>query len=174
MLDEAELARLLEAMARGDRVAASDLYRMVGGRIYGICQRILRDGGLAEDAAHEAFMKVWRNAHRFDARKGKASTWLTIVARHAALDRRPREMKPLPEDLEAPRIDETYVHPRLRQALETLPETHRKAVLLMYVYGLTHSELAETMGAPLGTVKSWVRRGTAALKEILTTEVVGK
>ena len=83
-------------------------------------------------------------------------------------------MKPLPEDLEAPRIDETYVHPRLRQALETLPETHRKAVLLMYVYGLTHSELAETMGAPLGTVKSCVRRGTAALKEILTTEVVGK
>ena len=122
----------------------------------------------AEDAAHQAFLKIWKNAHRFDAAKGKASTWLTIVARHAALDCRPREMKSLPEDLEAPRMDETYVHPRLRQALAALPEVHRNAVVLMYVYGLTHSELAERMQAPLGTVKSWVRRGTAALKETLT------
>ena len=103
-----------------------------------------------------------------DAAKGKASTWIAIVSRHAALDCRPREMKALPEDLEAPRMDETYVHPRLRQALAALPEVHRNAVLLMDVYGLTHSELAERMHAPLGTVKSWVRRGTAALKESLT------
>jgi RNA polymerase sigma-70 factor (ECF subfamily) len=167
-LDEAELARLLQAMAGGDRTAASELYRMIGGRVYGIAHRILRDPGLSEDAAHEAFMKIWRNAHRFDAKKGKASTWITIVTRHAALDRRPREMRELPDDLEAPRVDETYVHPRLRQALEDLPEVHRKAVLLMYVYGLTHSELAAAMGAPLGTVKSWVRRATASLKESLT------
>ncbi len=169
MLDEGELARLLGAMAGGDRAAAHELYRMVGGRLYGIAKRILRDAALAEDAAHQAFLKIWKNAHRFDAAKGKASTWLTIVARHAAIDCRPRkEMKALPEDIEAPRVDETYVHPRLKQALADLPEVHRNAVLLMYVYGLTHSELAEHMQAPLGTVKSWVRRGTAALKESLT------
>ena len=168
MLDEGELARLLGAMAGGDRGAAQTLYRLIGGRIYGIANRILRDAALAEDAAHQAFLKIWKNAHRFDAAKGKASTWITIVARHAALDCRPREMKALPEDLEAPRLDETYVHPRLRQALEALPEVHRNAVVLMYVYGLTHSELAERLQVPLGTVKSWVRRGTAALKESLT------
>lgn len=168
MLDEGELARLLGAMAGGDRAAAHELYRMVGGRLYGIAKRILRDAALAEDAAHQAFLKIWKNAHRFDAAKGKASTWLTIVARHAAIDCRPREMKALPEEIEAPRVDETYVHPRLKQALAALPEVHRNAVLLMYVYGLTHSELAEHMQAPLGTVKSWVRRGTAALKESLT------
>jgi RNA polymerase sigma-70 factor, ECF subfamily len=168
MLDEGELARLLQAMAGGDRAAAGELYRLIGGRVFGIAQRILRDGGLAEDAVHQAFLKIWKNAHRFDPRKGKASTWLTIIARHTALDLRPREMKPLPEDLTAPRLDETYVHPRLREALADLPEAHRNAVLLMYVYGLTHSELAQAMGAPLGTVKSWVRRGTAALKEALT------
>lgn len=168
MLDEGELARLLGAMAGGDRGAAHALYGLIGGRIHGIANRILRDSALAEDAAHQAFLKIWKNAHRFDAAKGKASTWITIVARHAALDCRPREMKALPDDLEAPRIDETYVHPRLRQALEALPEVHRNAVVLMYVYGLTHSELAERMQAPLGTVKSWVRRGTAALKESLT------
>lgn len=168
MLDEAELARLLGAMAGGDRDAAQSLYRLISGRIFGIANRILRDPALAEDAAHQAFMKIWKNAHRFDAAKGKASTWIVIVARHAALDCRPREMKALPDDLEAPRVDETYVHPRLRQALADLPEVHRNAVLLMYVYGLTHSELAERMQAPLGTVKSWVRRGSAALKEALT------
>lgn len=167
MLDEGELARLLGAMAEGDRGAAHELYQMVGGRLYGIAKRILRDAALAEDAAHQAFLKIWKNAHRFDARKGKASTWLTIVARHAAIDCRPRDMKQLPDEIEAPRVDETYVHPRLRQALDDLPEVHRNAVLLMYVYGLTHSELAERMQAPLGTVKSWVRRGTAALKESL-------
>jgi len=168
MLDEVELARLLGAMGGGDRDAAQALYRLIGGRIYGIAKRILRDAALAEDAAHQAFLKIWKNAHRFDAARGKASTWITIVTRHAAIDCRPREMKALPEDLEAPRMDETYVHPRLRRALDDLPEMHRNAVLLMYVYGLTHSELAERMQAPLGTVKSWVRRGAAALKESLT------
>ena len=168
MLDEVELARLLGAVGAGDRDAAQALYRLIGGRIYGIARRILRDAALAEDAAHQAFLKIWKNAHRFDPAKGKPSTWITIVTRHAAIDCRPRETKALPDDLEAPRMDETYVHPRLRKALEDLPELHRNAVLLMYVYGLTHSELAEHMKAPLGTVKSWVRRGAAALKESLT------
>ena len=168
MLDEGELARLLGAMGQGDKAAAQALYKLISGRMYGIAQRILRDSALAEDAAHQAFMKIWKNAGRFDPAKGKASTWLTIVTRHAALDCRPRETRELPEDLEAPRLDETYVHPRLRQALESLPPVHRNAVVLMYVYGLTHSELARHMQAPLGTVKSWVRRGTAALKEALT------
>jgi RNA polymerase sigma-70 factor (ECF subfamily) len=168
MLDEGELARLLGAMGRGDRDAAHALYRMIGGRLYGIAKRILRDAGLAEDAAHQAFLKIWKNAHRFDERRGKPSTWLAIIARHAAIDARPREMAALPDELEAPRLDDTWTHPRLRQALADLPEMHRNAVVLMYVYGLTHSELAERMRAPLGTVKSWVRRGVAALKESLT------
>ncbi|MBL8770423.1 MAG: sigma-70 family RNA polymerase sigma factor [Phenylobacterium sp.] len=167
MLDEGELARLLGAMAGGDRAAAQALYRMVGGRLYGIANRILRDSALAEDAAHQAFLKIWKNAHRFDAAKGKASTWITILTRHAAIDCRPRQMNELPDEIEAPRLDETFVHPRLRQALADLPEVHRNAVVLMYVYGLTHSELAAHLQAPLGTVKSWVRRGTAALKESL-------
>jgi RNA polymerase sigma-70 factor, ECF subfamily len=163
-LDEGELERLLAAMAAGDRAAAHSLYEVASGRIYGIAKRILRDAALAEDAAHLAFMKIWKNAHRFDPRKGKASTWITVLARHAALDCRPRETKPLSDEIEAPRLDETYIHPRLRQALAELPEMQRNAVLLMYVYGLTHSELAERMQVPLGTVKSWVRRGIAALK----------
>jgi RNA polymerase sigma-70 factor (ECF subfamily) len=168
MVDDGRLAELMVAMGRGDRAAAAELYRALGGRIFGICHRILRDTGLAEDAAQEAFLKVWKAADRFDPAKGEVAAWVAVVARRTALDRRPRVMAELPPDLEAPPLDEAYVHPRLRECLAELPETHRNALVLMYVYGLTHSELAEAMDAPLGTVKSWVRRASAALKETLT------
>jgi RNA polymerase sigma-70 factor (ECF subfamily) len=115
----------------------------------------------------EAFVKIWKNAHRFDATKGLPSTWMAVIVRRTALDRRPKPAQALPADLEAPALDLDYVHPRLREALAELPEVHRKALVLMYVHGLSHSELAEAMQAPLGTVKSWVRRASACLKEKL-------
>jgi len=167
MLDEARLGELLGDIARGDRTAAGELYKVIGGRLYGIAQRILRDSGLAEDAVQEAFVKIWKNAHRFDAKKGQASTWMGVIVRRVALDRRPKVVTQALPDLEAPNVDLDYVHPRLRQCLAELPQLHRNALVLMYVYGLSHSELAEHMGAPLGTVKSWVRRASAALKEKL-------
>lgn len=167
MPDEGELAELLAAMAGGDPSAAERLYRRVGGRLHGAALRILRDRGLAEDAVQEAFVKIWKNAHRFDATKGLPSTWIAVILRRVALDRRPRAISALPDDLEAPRLDLDYVHPRLREALAEMPEARRNALVLMYVHGLSHSELAEAMGAPLGTVKSWVRRASASLKEKL-------
>jgi RNA polymerase sigma-70 factor (ECF subfamily) len=167
MLDEGELAELLSAMAGGDRRAAETLYRRMGARLFGSAMRILHDAGLAEDAVQEAFVKIWRNAHRFDATKGRPSTWMAVIVRRVALDRRPKPVSALPPDLEGPSLDLDYVHPRLREALGELPEVHRKALVLMYVHGLSHSELAVAMDAPLGTVKSWVRRASAALKEKL-------
>lgn len=167
MLDEGELAELIQAMAGQDRAAAATLYKRVGSRLYGAAWRILRDAGLAEDAVQEAFVKIWKNAHRFDPKKGLPSIWMAVIVRRVALDRRPKATTVLPDDLEAPALDLDYVHPRLREALAELPEVHRNALVLMYVHGLSHSELAQAMGAPLGTVKSWVRRASAALKEKL-------
>src|SRR3954468_6352850 len=167
MLDEARLAELLGEIARGERAAAGELYRLVGGRLYGIAQRILRDSGLAEDAVQEGFLKIWKNAHRFDAAKGQPSTWMGVIVRRVAIDRRPKVVTQVLPELAAPNFDMDYVHPRLRACLEELPELHRNALVLMYVYGLSHSELAQAMDAPLGTVKSWVRRASAALKEKL-------
>jgi RNA polymerase sigma-70 factor (ECF subfamily) len=167
MLDEERLADLLRAMAGGDRAAAPELYKLIGGRLYGVAQRILRDPGLAEDAVQEGFLKIWKNARRFDAAKGAASTWMAVIVRRAAIDKRPRVTMQILPELEAPNVDLDYVHPRLRACLSDLPELHRKALVLTYVYGLSHTELAQAMGAPLGTVKSWVRRATVALKEKL-------
>ncbi|HEY2752269.1 RNA polymerase sigma factor [Phenylobacterium sp.] len=164
MLDESRLAELLSAIAGGDGAAAGELYGLIGGRLHGQAQRILRDPGLAEDAVQEAFLKIWRNAWRFDAGKGAASAWMSVIGRRVALDRRPRAAAVALPELEAPSVDPDYVHPRLRESLAELPDLHRKALVLMYVYGLSHSELAAAMNAPLGTVKSWVRRASAALK----------
>jgi len=167
MLDEPRLAELLGEVARGDHAAARELYQLIGGRLFGIAQRILRDPGLAEDAVQDGFLKIWKNAHRFDPQKGQASAWMGVIVRRVALDKRPKVATQMLPELEAPKIDMDYVHPRLRQCLAELPQLHRNALVLMYVYGLSHSELAERMDAPLGTVKSWVRRASAALKEKL-------
>lgn len=168
MPPEAELAALIQAMARGDRGAAEGLYAALGGRLYGVAWRILRDQGLAEDAVQDAFLKIWRNAHRFDPAKGAAGAWVAVIARRAALDRKPKTpVLEAPETLEAPGFDMDYVHPRLKEALDRLPQTHRNALVLMYVYGLSHSEVALRMGAPLGTVKSWVRRASQMVRESL-------
>ena len=167
MLDEGRLTELLHAMAGGDGHAAGELYGLIGGRLHGQARRILRDPSLAEDAVQEAFLKIWRNAFRYDAAKGAASAWMSVIARRVALDRRPTIAPLTLPELEAPSTDPDYVHPRLRESLAELPDLHRKALVLMYVYGLSHSELAAAMNAPLGTVKSWVRRASAALKEKL-------
>ena len=167
---ECELANILTGIAGGDRAALKQLYDRFGARLYGIAHRILRDQELAEDALQEAFVKIWRNAGKFDPGRGSALGWVVIIVRRAAFDVRPREAVAEPVDIPSEQPETEMLHPGLARALESLPEMHRKALLLMYVYGLTHSELASALGAPLGTVKSWVRRGAAALKECLGDE----
>ena len=167
---EAELATIVEGIAAGERAALKELYDRFGARLYGVAQRILRDNSLAEDALQEAFVKIWRNAGKYDRARGSALGWVVIIVRRAAFDLRPREPVAEPDEIaavaeEQPQTD--MLDPGLARALAALPETQRRALLLMYVYGLTHSELATAMGAPLGTVKSWVRRGAATLKDSL-------
>lgn len=167
---EADLATIVEGIAAGERAALKDLYDRFGARLYGIAQRILRDHGLAEDALQDAFVKIWRNAGKYDRARGSALGWVVIIVRRAAFDLRPREPVAEPAEMaamaaEQPEAD--MLDPGLARALAALPEMQRRALLLSYVYGMTHAELASAMGAPLGTVKSWVRRGAATLKEAI-------
>ena len=167
---DAELGAILQGVKAGDRAALKQFYDRFGARLYGIAHRILRDPALAEDALQEAFVKIWRNAGRFDPARGSATGWVAIIVRRAAFDLRPRDLVIEPADIAAEQPETEMLDPGLARALDSLPETHRRALLLMYVHGLTHSELASAMDAPLGTVKSWVRRGAAALKEKLGGE----
>ena len=165
-------ASLLAATAAGDRSAFRSLYEEAGPRLLGVARRILRRPELAEEALQEGFVRIWRSAARFDRSRGSGFTWMAVIVRRVALDRIPASRR---EDALEPALAETLsdeapdpVHePRLRPCLEALEDSHRRSVVLAFVYGLSHSEIAERLKAPLGTAKSWVRRGLQQLRDCL-------
>jgi len=165
-------APLLAATAAGDRAAFRSLYEEAGPRLLGVARRILRRPELAEEALQEGFMRIWRNAARFDGSRGSGFTWMAVIVRRVALDRIPANRREelvdqeLAEALPAEGTGQAH-EPRLQPCLEGLEETHRQSVVLAFVYGLSHSEIAERLKAPLGTAKSWVRRGLQQLRDCL-------
>ena len=165
-----ELENLLAAIAAQDKRAFRRLYDLVAPRLMATAMRILRDRELAEDAVQEAFVRIWRSAGRFDPARGVALAWMGVIARNAALDRvsSARDTVPI-DDVEIVAPDVEPADAKLGQCIKKLPEQQGQALVLMYIYGLTHNELSERLSAPLGTVKSWVRRGAIALRECLET-----
>ncbi len=149
---------LLGRVAAGDRAAFRLLYANTAPRLHAIALRPLQD----------AYLRIWRKAASFDATRGLALPWMATILRNALLDRLPAE-RPY-EDVAEVEIAVPPAEPgevRLDACLHRLAEMHRKAVLLVYYDGLTHSEVAEKLAVPLGTAKSWVRRGIEALKTCL-------
>jgi RNA polymerase sigma-70 factor, ECF subfamily len=166
-----ELDTLIVACAKGDRAAFKALYDATSARLFGGALRLLRDHALAQDALQDGFLKIWRNADKFDATKGTALAWMSIIVRRAALDRMSsrREHVGL-DDLEiaAPPVEPADLG--LEKCLLKLPELHRKALILSYVYGYNHDEIANMLQKPVGTIKSWVRRAGISLRECLKHE----
>lgn len=159
---------LLVACAAGDRAAFRELYTLTAPRMTAIALRLTRRQDIAADALQDAYLKVWRNAARFDPARGSAIGWMATILRHSALDRLPAE-RPY-EDIALVEIAVPPADPgeaKLEGCLARLPAPQRHAVLLAFYDGLTHAELAQRLAAPLGTVKSWVRRGIEALKTCL-------
>lgn len=165
---------LLGRTASGDRQAFKSLYLATGPRLFAIAIRMMRSRDLAEDVLQEAFVKIWERSWQFDPAKGEALAWLATVTRHTALDRlrkQPRKVVAFDETI----VDEIDAQlgtltssmgeaSDLRRCLANLREDYRKVVILAYINGLTHEELAGQLGKPVGTVKSWVRRGLEKLK----------
>ena len=167
-----DLGPLILATARGEREAFRSLYEKAGPKLLGVAKRVLRRPELAEEALQEGFVKIWRNAGRFDPARGTGFTWLATIVRRVALDRIPpnRDEAELDENIaqvQPQDIDVTLAGPRLGRCLEGLQESQREAIVFAFVYGMSHAEIAERMETPLGTVKSWVRRGLFQLKECL-------
>ena len=149
----------------------------------GVATKILRERQAAEDVLQDAFVQIWRSAATFDPSRGSARGWLYTVVRHRALEtvRKQARMTSLPaEDLEAladqaqlrtaqEAVDPFLAHSDdLDRCLGLLDSKKRQCVVGAFVEGLTHEELARSLDAPLGTVKSWVRRALLALKECLS------
>jgi RNA polymerase sigma-70 factor, ECF subfamily len=171
-------ADTLEACARGDRSALRNLFEAEGPRLLGVAQRILHRRELAEEALQEGFAQIWRSADRFDRSAGSARGWIYAIVRNKALNMlrdAARETNLPPEDLD--RLRDSAVETswdgldpegRLRQCLGELDPSRRQAILLAYVAGLTHGEIAGKMRIPLGTAKAWVRRTLIALRDCMT------
>lgn len=172
----------LACCARGDHDALHGLYRLEGARMLGVVQRIVKDRGMAEDIVHDAFLAIWQRADTFDPEKGAARTWIFSIARHLALNAiRQRDRLMLGEfDADAFEHQDTsrpesqtldafdwQTGQRMDDCLKTLEVERRNCVLQAYVEGLSHAEIAAHTGAPLGTVKAWIKRSLVRLRECL-------
>lgn len=179
MTDRAALAQLVERAATGDRSALAELYRATAPQLFGLALGIVRRRDLAEEALQECFMAVWRHAGRFDAERGSAMAWMARILRNECFDLRARLGRETSLD---PAVAEALVDPAagplalaegsaearaLQRCLGELEAKPREGVLLAYYQGLTFEEVAARMGAPLGTVKSWIRRSLMRLKQCL-------
>ena len=183
-----ELSQLLARAGLGDRVAFATLYERTSPHLYAVVSRINRDRGQAEDILQEVYVNVWRAVQGFDAAQSQPLTWLTSIARNRAIDSL-RRARTQPQIHTAPASDEeeTDVYEALAddapgplellsrasearalaRCMETLNQKQRESVALAFYDGLSHSEVAQRMRQPLGTVKSWVRRALLSLKSCL-------
>jgi len=169
-----DLARLIPRIAAGDRAAFRWVYDLHAPLMYAVALRITREAPLASDAVHDAFLQLWRNAGRFDISRGNPEAWLISLVRYRALDiarRRTREVSD--EDVPEPMDEDPNPLERLAAArdaaalhhcLEQLEPDRRRLLGLAFIEGLSHSEVAERLKLPLGTVKSWIRRSLQALR----------
>ena len=171
-------------LALPDRLEALDaLYERYVRPAMGLAVRMVGDRETAEEVVQEAFLSVWRNARRYEPTRGSVRTWLLGIVHHRAIDRlrgRP-QTAPLPEELgpdpSAPDVwalaAQQLDRAAIRQALAQLPAEQRQAIELAYFTGLTQSQIAATLGVPLGTVKGRMRLGLARLRGLLETARVG-
>jgi RNA polymerase sigma-70 factor, ECF subfamily len=169
-------AALLARVERGDEAAMATLYDRYSKVVYSVALRVLRDPAAAEDVLQDVFMQVWRNPTGFIATRGSLGGWLAVVARNRSIDglRRKRPTEQVEEislasnyNL-ADEAERNTMMEKARGVILTLPVEQRKTVEMAFFDGLTHSEIAEMTGDPLGTVKTRIRSALTTLRKALT------
>jgi RNA polymerase sigma-70 factor (ECF subfamily) len=181
----AQRDRLTATMARvatRDPRALRDLYLATSAKLFGVCLRICQDREAAEDVLQQVYVKIWDRAGRFDAQRSSPITWLCAIARNTAIDwlRANRPHHHLPETAAAALADDSPLaweamasdqeSARIIDCLNALDDRPRRAIHAAFYDGLTYLQLSHSMAVPLGTLKSWVRRGLIQLKGCLGHE----
>jgi len=176
--DTDQLRQLLAQCSLGDRRAFETLYRSVGPRLHGVALRFMGRADLAEEVLQESFVRIWNNASRYEAHLSAPLTWMINITRNQAIDQlrkhRDRPLSDLEQDGladESPSAHEQLSSAReahaLNRCLESLDSMQRQSISVAYFHGLSCTELAEHLATPLGTVKSWIRRGMERLRRCL-------
>ncbi len=175
-----QLVAALVRVAGGDRAALRIVYEDTSAKLFGVCLRILKDRGEAEDVLQDVYVTVWRKAGSFDPARASPISWLVAIARNRSIDRlrasavmRRSEPIETAEDvrdhapLAAELVEQAEQHARLKTCLGELEERHSAAIRAAFLDGTTYEELAARMSVPLGTMKSWIRRGLLKLRACL-------
>lgn len=176
-------AILLARIASGDKNAFAAFYDRHASRIYGLALKLLRESREADDVLQDIFWQVWTRADQFDPSRGTALAWLVLLARSRCLDalRRNarRRLSPLHDDHDEPAsqtefvdgVEQAELAANARQAMALLPEDQRLAIHMAFFSGLSHQEIAQELGAALGTIKTRIRLGMQKLRETLVGNV---
>ncbi len=172
------IAELISRTALQDRAAFQRLYERTSAKLFGVCLRILNDRPEAEDVLQEVYVKVWNKADRFATGRASGIAWLAAIARNQAIDRL-RARKPASEQdhvlaevpSDDPSPEEAVIsgseNRRIEACLEELDERHAAAVKRTYLAGWSYQQAADELGAPLNTVKTWIRRSLLSLRDCM-------
>ncbi|WP_233204699.1 sigma-70 family RNA polymerase sigma factor [Cryobacterium sp. Y62] len=171
---------LLARVALGDQSAFGELYDQIAPRVLGLVKRLLIDHAQSEEVTQEIFLEIWQSASRYESTRGGASTWILTMAHRRAVDRirssqagRDRDTKIGIRDLAvaydhvAETVEVRIEHERVEKAMTRLTQLQRQAVSLAYYGGFSHSEVADILHIPLGTVKTRLRDGLIRLRDEL-------
>lgn len=171
---------LLARLQRREPEALAELYDRYGGMVFRLILRMVADPGVAEDLVQETFIRVWNRAGAVDPERGAAAPWLLAIARNRAIDHlrvqgRHRINTIMVDEIESPEFfvdfpadsPEFDLARQVKRAFEQLSPQQREAIELAYFEGMTQAEIAQRMGQPLGTVKSWMRRGFQQMRGVL-------
>ena len=169
---------ILKRIASGDSTAVEDCLKLYGGLVWSIARKMLRNNDDAEDAVQEIFIDVWKNAGRFDESQSSETTFIAMIARRRIIDR----IRFANRRITADSIEEVLVEPWTRadenmqisveakeaaKAMRDLKHEQKQVLQLSIVQGLSHQEIADATGMPLGTVKTHARRGILQVREVL-------
>jgi RNA polymerase sigma-70 factor (ECF subfamily) len=174
-----EIEKLIAGVAMGDRSAFSRLYDATSGKLFAVCLRVLRDRAAAEDSMQDAYVKVWNNADRYQVTGHSPMSWLITIARNTAIDRlrgrrSDRDLADFSERIAAPGLDPERSALAASEArsivkcLDELDTDRRAAVIGAYLGGETYQQLSDRFDVPLNTMRTWLRRGLAALRECMS------
>ncbi|NTF44111.1 sigma-70 family RNA polymerase sigma factor [Rhizobium rhizogenes] len=183
MLDPQQmLAGALNGCARGDKAGLRIIFETEGPRLIAVALRILKRHDLAEEIVQEAFLQIWSKASHYSPERGSARGWIYAIVRNRALnalrdgkrweladaETLERLQDEAQDAFSTDLLDGLDQESRLRRCLAQLEEPKRKSILMAYISGYTHGEIAGRLRVPLGTAKAWVRRGLASLRECMS------
>lgn len=173
-MENNELLALLSATAQGDKQAFANLYQKTSSKLFAISLNMLTNRAHAEEALQDAFVKIWHNASEYNATKGTVISWMISIVRYRSLDSLRYNKVRKEQSLQDSQHEESVIEinyeeqTKLVNCIEQLESQQKQAIHLAYYKGLSHSELVDHIDTPLGTVKSWIRRGLVQLQRCLT------